>query len=172
MLFEELVSEICAKAEAIDDTEGAWEKVKATLELCVCITETSEEKWNAYLGEMFNTVYNLNTAVDFKTFVITSEHINDFIECVEYSMTTPASLERVKEYLNAVAIAIPEAGEDVDLQTSLDLTLTDIYNQSLVTYEERKAKEDAEAALNDDGIEGEKDNDDYVPPVVEENPTE
>ena len=172
MLFEELVSEICAKAEAIDDTEGAWEKVKATLELCTFVIETSAEAWDNYLCDMFEIYHNLATAADFKTFVTTSEHIEDFVECIEFSMTTPDSLGLVKEYLDTVAIAIPEEGTDIDLQTSLDLTLADIYNQSLATYEERKAKEDAEAALNDDGIEGEKDNDDYVSPIVEEDPTE
>ena len=172
MLFNDLISEICAKAEAIDDTEGAWEKVKNTLEICALVIETSAEAWDGYLSDMFDTYHNVATAADFKTFITTSEHIEDFIDCINFSMTTENSLSVIKEYLDTVAIAIPDTEGEMDLQTSLDLSLADIYKESLTIYEDRKAQEDNEPSLDeDDGIEGEKDNDDYVPPV-EESPTE
>lgn len=167
MLFNDLINNICSQAEEIDSTEGSWAIIHNTLDICTAVIETSVEEWE-YLEQVLNDFLALEGAANLAVFMYVTEHWNELINCIEYSLTTDGAISNMETYLNSITIVIPEDGEP-DLQTTLDLALVDIYNESKAICDERHAAE-AEAAEESTG-EGEKDNDDYVSPI-EENPTE
>lgn len=108
MLFNEFITDIYTTAVSSDITEEDWQFLSDTLKLLI-----NNEEVDNFLFMAQNVDEN---------------GIDTLMSCMEECMQLPEAQTNLENYLMVTPIVIPDEGEVVDLQTSVNLKLIALYD--------------------------------------------
>ena len=147
MFFTDFMAEMYAKAKIVT-TDEEWAAIKEGIDIVTRFVVTDNDTWES-ISEIMGVINELNSAQEFIDVVDNADTngYNELCAAVETWIWLPEVMETIEYALAAYPIAVStDDEEEVDLVSSIGMSLVSVYQNYLPTTMEYKAQREAEEA--------------------------